>query len=353
MPADIAETASGTAAAMYARDPAWHGLGFVKEATANNPGGHFTAQEALAGAHLDFDVESQPVTVETEEGVTVSTRHKVNYAKIDGNIVILGPVGSDYTATSPRTLFQFLDDVVGNVDGSHYVSAAALREFTQVFICADLGELNLDPQGRNDKIATHIFACTGFDGSMAFEVKFCPWRIECANMLRVARSMKNFSGWKTKHTKDVLNRIEAAQKTLGLWRDYTTEWEEVATELIQAEITNREYDKFVEGLFTVVAAENKDDEVDQEALSKARILYEYGKQNDNVRGTVWGALNAATEFGDWYTKVSGGKKTTEKEMVFLRQIGDSPAKYGQKFKETAFEYARDFARDVASVKVGV
>ena len=338
---EITMKKDGTAAALYSRKPAWHRLGDVTVE-------EFTAKEALERTGLDYGVETAPVYAEVlgPDGVVqqVEADAKMTYRWLDGKVHPLGVVGSDYVPINPNELFVFLDDVIDQVDGAHYTAAFALRNWTQVVCVADIGSLDLDPGGRADQIKRYIVGRTSHDGSLAFGLKWSNMRVECANMLAM-HLRENAVEWKTKHTLKVRDRVAQAKVTLGLYQKYGEEWQVAAESMIEAEINAAQFDKWLGTLMVAQQKKQGDDEVDREAMHSIRALYEYSPTNAGIRGTVWGALNAATEYSDWVVPARGSKNTTEDESRFIRQMGDSSAKYGQGFKQTAWEWSALFIEE--------
>lgn len=338
MPDEITQTKDGHAA-IYARTPAWHHKGTVKADL-------FTAATALKEAGLDYGVMTAPGFFEVDgQKVMSDAMHTYRYLD-DGSIVELGTVGKDYVPVDPKELFIFMDDVVQNVDGAHYTAAFALRNWTQVVCVADTGDLNLDPNGRADTIKRYIVGRTSHDGSLAFGLKWSNMRVECANMLAM-HLRENAVEWKTKHTTNIRDRVATAKVTLGLYHSYGEEWATKAESFIEAEITDGDFERFLSGLMTAQQKATKDDEIDRSTMYTIRALYESSPTNAGIRGTVWGALNAATEFSDWVVDSRGSDKMDAKDARILRQIGDTQAKYGQAFKQLAWESANELQAKIA------
>lgn len=340
MPHEITMDENEKAAAVYAVKPAWHRLGEVTDA--------LFAKDVLAQNGLDYGVETAPVyarvVVDGEERMIDVETHKMTYRTLDGKVVPLGVVGNGYVPVNPVVLFDFMDDVVGSVDGAHYCAGFALRNWKQIVCVADTGDFTLDAGGRADKIQRYVVGRTSHDGSLQFGLKWSNVRVECANML--AMHLKtNAVEWKTKHTTNVSNRVNEAKVALGMYREYGDEWAADAQTMIQAEIDAKAYDKWLDGLMLAVKKENDDDEVDREVMYAVRAIHDHSPQNAGIKGTVWGALNAATQFSDWALPTNGGKTNSEDEARFLRQIGDTNVKYGQPFKQTAWEWSGNFIQE--------
>lgn len=346
MPADITINADGSAAAIYgSRKPAWHRLGKVED-------GLFTAKHALHATGLDFGIETTPIFIEIDGVKVVDPEHRMTYRMLDGVPVPLGVVGTEYQATNPVDLFEFMDDVIGQIDGAHYDAAFALRNWKQVVCVADVGSLDLDPEGRNDKILQYLVGRSSADGSWQFGIKFDNVRPECANMMAV-HLRKATTEWKTRHTTNIRRRIEEAKVVLGMQKDYQDEWAEGATQMIQTEITDTQFDRWLDGLMEATKKQTGEDEIDRAAMFAIRSLNAYSPTSASIKGTVWGALNAATEFSDWGVEVKEGKSMSADETRFARQIGDAKSKYSGDFKQLAWDFSLGYLDGLVKGTVGV
>lgn len=344
--------------AIYARKPAWHGLGVVKN------DGWFSADEALAV----LNPNSEPirkgtvfVKVMLPNDLGEMEARFVEADDYSGNVRInpdtgapqvLGVNGKDYGLVQLEDQFRFLDEVVGNIGGSHYETAGLLRLGKQAFVTIDTGAITLDADGIADRVQKYILGVNSWDGSLAFRVKMTNVRVECANLLAMAlrgSSDKVVSGdWSTKHTRDIMNRTEAAKITLGLWTRYNDEWLVEADTMIHTPLSDDAFQRLVEGLFETdekLGIKEKD----TEAIAKVRTIYELSPTCERIHGTVWGGLQAVTEHSDWYAKVRGGKKSTAEESRFRRQLGETD----KGMKDRAWERFFDYAQDNRRVVVGV
>lgn len=309
--------------AIYARTPAWHKIGTVKE------DGWFTAEEALKV----LNPNNEPI-FKTKVGVFVNGEW-VEADDFSGIVErdpddpstyrTLGINAKDYGLVSLEDQFRFLDEVVGAIDGSHYESAVRMRQGKQACLTIDTGAAFLDPQGANDQIKKYIWGFNSFDGSWAFRVKMGNFRVECANMAAAAlRGSSNeiVSGdWSTRHTTNVRDRVWAAQQTLGLHKEYNDLFFAQAEEMIHEPLLDNTFDRLLKDLFTNVETQ----EVNKEAVESTRVLYELGPACENIRGSFWGGYNAVTEYSDWLVKVRGSSKTSADEMRFRKQM-ESPLK---------------------------
>jgi len=317
--------------AMYARKPAWHKLGVVKD-------GWFTADEALTEAFMDFEVIKVPVVAMhgTEAISTDEWCANVRKSPHDGTWQVLGITSPDRGEVQPRECFRFMDEVVGQIGGAHYETAGVLRQGKQLFMTVDTGAIVLDVGGREDQVQKYILLVNSYDGSQAFRVKMTNVRVECANLLALAlRGSSNEivnGDWSTKHTRQIMNRVAMAKTTLGLWREYNDRWASAAELMIETDLTDNQFAIIVKDLFTSEVEGTGIKETDDEKILDVRMIYETSSTCDKVHGTVWGGLQAVTEWADWRTKVRGGTKTSADEMRFRRQLED-----GAELKQTAWD----------------
>jgi phage/plasmid-like protein (TIGR03299 family) len=125
MPADIATTANGQTAMMYAGAAPWHRLGKRLDAPA-------TAAEAITAAGLDYTVELQ--SLKTEADLRVPRRKAV--VRTDTKTV-LGVVSRGYSPIQNKTCFDFLDSVVAE-GGLRYHTAGALGKGERIWMLGKL-----------------------------------------------------------------------------------------------------------------------------------------------------------------------------------------------------------------------
>lgn len=336
--------------ALYARKPGWHGMGTVKEE------GMFSAREALH--------ELDPDSYGTRKGRVVV------YVKDDnGNEVAVelgfedqaGIVGWDYTEQQFRglsimardygnvqldDLFEAVDLVVGAVEGSHYEAAVKLRKGKQVVLTVYLGDYVLDPGGIADKGKRFLWAFNSWDGSWALRFKFGDFRIECANMAAMAlrgSSDTDVVGtdWSTRHTPNIMQRVNEIKSFLGLWSVHEKLYEAQAEHMIHTALDPNAFTRIIDGLFEVKNKETGQLEVDREATTKVRTVHELSASSADIRETIWGGFNAVTEYHDWMLVPRGSKTASSQERRFVNQVEDP-----KRLKQRAWDEFWNLAQDV-------
>ena len=167
---------------------------------------------------------------------------------------------------------------------------------------------------------------TSHDGSIAIQASVTPVRVVCANTLNLAlgsgvgrnRSVKQ--SFKIRHTQTAQGKIQAAREALGLANVYLDEFDKLAQEMIQKEISNDKFQEIIRLAYPMPEADKKG------ALAKWNNKIEaieeiyVGQFNDTIAGTAWGALNAMTERIDWYRSARKGSN----ESVLAGASGFDP-----------------------------
>lgn len=329
--------------AMYAKMPAWHRIGKVKA------DGFFTSEEALAQLNPNKEPVRKVTAGAMVDGVFVASEDTQAIYRVNPDTdapQILSFMSRDYSVIQLEDQFAFLDNVVGSIGGAHYEAAVSLRKGRQVALTIDTGAVELDPGERGDVLKKFIWGFNSYDGSWAFRVKTGNFRVECANMAAMAlrgSGEESMSGdWTTKHTSNVMDRVAAAQRTLGIWKEYNDLFFEQAEDMIHVELTDGRFERIINDLFEVDGEKNVD------AINNVRAIYELSPTQMKLNGTFWGGFNAVTEYNDWRTAVRGGKVTSANDMRFLRQIDDNTG-----LKQRAWDRFREELDDARKVKVAV
>jgi len=294
------------------REPAWHGLGtvFTEEVSTKQ-------MLELANLH-DWNVRLEEVAIPDGFSSDKTYNYVARTNPFDKNQTdILGVVGERYRILQNEELFDFGDALLDG--GGRWETAGSIKGGRQVFGSLALErETILDPSGVSAKVNTYLLVNTSHDGSIAIQASVTPVRVVCANTLNLAlgsgvgRNRTTKQSYKIRHTQTAQGKIQAAREALGLANAYMDEFDKLAQEMIQREITQ---DKFIE---IVNAAYPLPEENKKGAVSKWNTKIELieeiytGPYNHTIAGTAWGALNALTERLDWHRN---GRKGSNESVL--------------------------------------
>ena len=303
----LEQSETGQTAFASLREPAWHGLGTVFQ-------DEVSTKKMLELAHLDnWNVRLEDVAIpdgfESDKNYSFVTRtNPFNKEQND----VLGVVGERYVPLQNEELFDFGDLLLDN--GGRWETAGSIKSGRVVFGSLALErETVLDKDGVADKVNTYLLINTSHDGSIAIQASITPVRVVCANTLNLAlgnrgRGVKQ--SFKIRHTQTASGKIAVAREALGLTNLYMDEFDKMANEMIQTEVSKAQFDKIVASLYPAPKDEKQKASITKHNAKIDLINEIYvGDYNNTITGTAWGVANAMTERLDWYR--SGRKGNNE------------------------------------------
>ena len=213
----------------------WHGIGTI---VADCP----SSKEAIWLAGLDWLVDQQDVR--TESGAIIPG-YKANIRDRDQSI--LGVVSDRYQVVQNEDAFAFTDELLG--EGVKYETAGALQGGKKTFILARLPQRYIIA---GDEITPYFVIMNSHDGSCAIKAAMTPVRVVCQNTLNLAfRTAKRT--WTTKHTSNIMERIDDARTTLQFAERYMGEMGKGVDELVHKRLTDKKVMEYMAEFFPVAA----------------------------------------------------------------------------------------------------
>lgn len=324
----------------------WHGLG-------TEVANCMTSEEAIIAAGLDWQVEKKEIF--TKDGLMVAEDGDVVHAPSEKMVVVpgyyaivrktdarpLGVVGERYTPLQNKDAFAFFDEVVGTYDAI-YETAGSLRHGKIIWIMSKLpGHVG----SSEDPIEMWLVLSNAHDGTRQLLMMATPVRVVCMNTLNIAISSA-VANVEVRHTSGMMERVVDAREALGLTNLYFERMGEVMNMLKEFRMTEDEIKKYVYGLFPLkVKSEEKlagfEDVMNIELgpriktyVEKVLELVETGKGTDipGVKGSAYGAFNAAVEFADHFQPVKG-----KNDSMLSRKLDSIWFGSAARFKQRAFE----------------
>lgn len=317
--AHAVEMVNGVGSFFSFREPAWHGLGTVVN-------DEKTTQEVMDIAHLsNWNVRLEDVILPDEYTANRNSFMVVRNHPEDSHPDVLAIVGERYKVLQNEELFSFADNLL---DGARWETAGSIKNGRVVFGALALErETVLDPNGVSDKVNTYLLVNTSHDGSVSVQASVTPVRVVCQNTLNMAlRGVKQ--SFKMRHTQSLEGRVMAAREALGLANQYMDEFDKMAKELIETEITKSKFNEIVLKAYPMPDSDKKGAMKKWE--NKIDLLDEIyvGETNNMISGTAWGAFNALTERLDWYRTARAGNN----EGILASASGFDPVVNAEKNK---------------------
>lgn len=308
---------NGKDSIVWAGQTPWHRLGTqLPEA--------FSAAEALRHGGLDYTVTK--VGLQTVDGDKVPNRFALRRTDTGA---VLGVCAGMYQPLQNKDAFAFFDGVFGK-DKACYEVAGVLGDGERVWLLAKLpGEFDAI---KGDSVNQYLLLTNGFDTNEPVRARFTPIRVVCQNTLTLALG-KTASEVRVQHIGNVKAKMEIAGNLLRAAGLYFDETKELFRGFAKYGMKQAE----VSGYFAEVIAGDRSANVNElhpvtrNRILKVQELNETGIGHDikGVRGTLWGAYNAVTEYVDHVR--------TGEDLGYIVDGG------GAKLKQRAFEVAKEWA----------
>ena len=275
----------GRASMMYVGEAPWHGLGVRLPKLA-------TSVEAIEAAGLDYRVDKKPVFTRGAGRRRMEVPdHFCTVRRDTGEI--LGLVGSRYQILQNKDAFTFFDALVGEGEAI-FETAGAIGKGQVIWLLAKLpGFIRI---GRHDEVKKYLLLTNSHDGSSMVRTKLSPIRVVCQNTLTSALEGSE-QEVRIRHTPNAVDRLQHAHKLLSLTNELYQQLEIIFNRMSLKRITERQLIDFVKTL----VPDNEEASFNtktENIRSKILELSETGAGSEYSRGSLWGAVNAVSEFTD-------------------------------------------------------
>ncbi len=272
----------------------WHGLG---KQLSSPP----TVKEGIKVAGLDWTVEHKRLVIEG------SNRQVPAFANVrDSDGSILGVVGCEYKPVQNIDAFAWFQPWIDSGKAT-LDTAGALKEGRHVWV---LARIVADPVEvvKGDPIIRYILLSNSHDGSRMVRAGFTATRCVCWNTVSAALTSKQSRLLKVRHTQNADDALKGIQETMDLANQNFTATIEEMRIMARKGVTKDTLKEYVTRVFRPkpITGEEEPMSDDQEekcerTLGKIIPLFEAGRGNDmpGVKGSMWAAYNAVTEFLTW------------------------------------------------------
>lgn len=287
------------------REKPWHGIGTVVQDAPDS-------KEAIQLAGLDWKVVQQ--NVYTDGGILVPG-YRANVRDTDQSV--FGVVSDRYQVVQNEEAFAFTDELLGG--GVTYETAGALQGGRRTFILARLPQRFIIA---GDEIMPYFVIMNSHDGSCSIKAAMTPVRVVCQNTLNLAfRNAKRT--WMTKHTSNIMDRIDDARMTLQFAERYMAEMGKGVDELAHKHLTDRKVMEYFSEFFPVTedmsAAQKKNNLI---LLNDMKARYFDAPDLKEVGRNGYRFVNAVSDFA---THAEPIRKTKNyRENLFLKTVEGNP-----------------------------
>lgn len=288
-----------------ARVKPWHGLGTV---VAECP----DSQEAVKLAGLDWKVEQKDVYADNWNRIP---GYKANVRDSDQSV--LGVVSDRYQVVQNEEAFAFTDELLG--EGVRYETAGSLQGGRRVFLLARLPQRFIIA---GDEITPYFVIMNSHDASCSIKAAMTPVRVVCQNTLNLAfRTAKRT--WMTKHTSNIMERIDDAKMTLQFAEQYMQEMGKGVDTLVRKKLTDKKAMEFMSEFFPVTEEMSSAQKKNNLTLlndMKARYFDAPDLQGTGKNGYRF--INAVSDFATHAEPIRRTKNF--RENLFLKTVEGNP-----------------------------
>jgi phage/plasmid-like protein (TIGR03299 family) len=321
------------------RELPWHGLGEVVDH-------RMSTAEVMKTARLndwnvrtvsEFGVEfTDPAT-----GLSVVQDIKKKQLVIRDNPVtgkpeVLHIPGKRYQAVQNEEAFSFADHIADDPDAK-WETAGSLADGNVVFGSLSLErDVVLDPEGARDVTKTYLLIINSHNGAYSLTAAVTPVRVVCMNTLRMAMGNTE-AEYKLRHTKNVDGRIAEAQEALRHARYFMDRFEVDMRALYEVRATEIDFDRLYGTIYPFPEDKGKAAKTMYGNKRDAILEIYNGPTCATIRGTMYGVLNAHTEYLDWNRRTKG----KDDRKLYEAAAGFNPVVLDQ--KQTILNVIREYA----------
>jgi len=307
-----------------------HGLTSARLLSPTKP----TLAEWTRAAGLDWHIEQSPVMYKHQGNVVESDNNKVLMRSDTG--FELGILSNKYKPVNPSEVMHFFSDLIED-HGFKMIQAGYADGGKKIYAYAQCGgEWEV---AAGDKTLNNLLLMTSSDGSSATLVQPFVESLYCLNQLPMVSKM--FSPIKVRHSSKF--DAEKVKIDLGIYDNAVHEFAESLKALAKKNVGGKEALSIIYKLLA------KKDNIEDESRHTVNLISNiYSKfkgqgiasQREGRKDTLWGLLNAVTEYTDhdmasndnnrWKSKVNGA---------------------GSTLKQQAYEYINDICNETVEIEL--
>jgi phage/plasmid-like protein (TIGR03299 family) len=304
--------------------PSWHRVGTPLDHPA-------TAAEAIQAAGLDWSVALEPVQ-DLRGRPIPGSRALVRTDRMEP----LSVVGTGYRPIQNVDAFRFADLLVGE-DKAIYESAGSLDGGRRIWLEAKLpGDVWVEGE---DRVQRYLLLTNPHFRGSSLWVLLTARRLVCENMLFAALAQGRTYAVRIRHTGDLESHVAEARRLLGISLKYFDDFGEQARRFAKRSMSSLAVKEYFEGL----VPDPKDADPVRAASTRETLLrlFESGRGSDlpGARGTLWGAVNAVSEFTDHKRSTRGSSARDSGVGKRLSRWKSAMFGSGRDLKERAWQRA--------------
>lgn len=279
----------------YAGDTPWHGLG--QRINHDDP-----IEVWMEEAQLEWEAVKQPLFRRSLVSRLIDKLYGREFDNVDGKVAIarsdtnevLSIVSDKYQPVQPYEVLEFYRELT-EVNGFRMETAGSLQRGRRVWALADTGrEFSVDGI---DRVKFYLLLATSYDGTFATTAQFTSVRVVCNNTLGISLDCGKGPAVKVRHNS--LFNADDIKLDLGLKDNTFDKFIEDSIDMADTKIGTEEAIAFFLDVFKRLD-ENPNLERDR-IMNRVLQVYDVTQKQmpDTCDGTVWGVINAVTNYVDF------------------------------------------------------
>lgn len=251
------------------------------------------------------------------------------------NDIMLGAVGKQYTVIQIADAFNFVDNLLENIEGAHYDTAGLLYGGEQFFLSASIPYSIAPDRAPDDKTECYLFFTSSHDGSLSATTKLTGLRPVCSNTISMILNSKGHGTLKVRHSAGGHERLNKAQRLIsGITQNVETlkvKFDKLAGRKINEENSTR----IMNRLF---GKDWKDSTQKRNQVENIAQLFDYNDGNafPEIGGSAYAMLQSITNYVD---HERGVRMTDRVKGLDEQQVRTQNALFngGEQLKQQAIE----------------
>ena len=312
--AALLDMTTGNAAMAYVGQVPWHGLG-------NEMVEGQSLDQWRVSAGIDFTYQAVPVLFTNPvTGVVQAYKNRQVLTRSDTGSEMSIVSGNKYKIVQPGEILEFYRDLI-NAGGFEMHTAGALKDGKVVWALAKIGD-QVTIMGQ-DRVDGFLLLASSCDGLMATRAMFTSVRVVCNNTLQLANSEKG--GVRVPHSK--VFDADMVRAELGVGHQMFEDFGVRAERYANVGLAKSEAAKYIARVMS------GEDDIPEDLnllpgvknIAKVIDLFSgagMGADLRSSRGTVWGALNAITEWQDHHAGRGADSRLTSSWLGQGRLVKD-------------------------------
>lgn len=259
----------------------------------------------LKKSGLDFEVVKKNIYTRGVKSQVALPGCKATVIK--GTDRVLGIVSDKYKICQNKEAFEFVNYISSEVK----YEKAGMTAAGLVYIIASLPEVKI----LGDSFKPHVIFQNGFNGCTTVKAAISPLRLVCQNQFSLAFKEAN-SSVSIRHTSTMQSKLVQARDVLRDTADYMQVLNHKAEHYAGVKLTEAQVTKVIDSFFPITE-EMTDRSKNSIQRKRTEFINAYScDDNANFRGTMWGLINAASDYMTHYLARST-EKSAENRFAYV------------------------------------